>query len=328
MNSKSSNRWGKKYVDKRDWKKYNEKLVSRGEAYVSLDFLVSWKENVKKLNKHKRGRPYTYPDSLMIFMAYLHILLSIDYRGLQGFLKGLTKLVSFEVPFSVPHYSVICRRVNKLDLQIRDTLIPYRGEDVVISLDSTGVKISNRGEWMRQKWKVRRGWIKVHISVDNKGKQVVGIAATEEDTHDTKEFGNLVDQSIKNIDYAGGRVAQANGDGAYDSNDNFKKLEEHGILPTIKIRKQMPTFRSKNPRKKYAREFHELGYKNWRDKYGYGKRWYSEVPHSVVKRKCGEYVLATDKKNMYHEVMLKYLFYNSLIKYDECGLLPWQSYVI
>ncbi len=173
----------------------------------------------------------------MIFMAYLHILLSIDYRGLQGFLLGLNKLVSFDVPFSVPHYSVICRRVNKLDLQIRDTLIPYRGEDVVISLDSTGVKVSNRGEWMRQKWNVRRGWIKVHISVDNKGKQVVGIVATQEDTHDTEEFGNLVDQSIKNIDYAGGRIAQANGDGAYDSNDNFKKLEEHGILPTIKIRK-------------------------------------------------------------------------------------------
>ena len=136
--NKSNKRWGKKYEDKRDWKKYNEKLVSRGEAYVSMDFLRTWEGDVKKLNKHKRGRPYTYPASLMIFMAYLHILLDIDYRGLEGFLKGLSKLVSF----SVPHYSVICRRVNKLDIQIRDTLLPYRGEDIVISLDSTGVKVT------------------------------------------------------------------------------------------------------------------------------------------------------------------------------------------
>jgi hypothetical protein len=71
-----------------------------------------------------------------------------------------------------------------LDMQIRDTLFPYRGEDVVISLDSTGVKVTNRGEWMRQKWKIRREWIKVHISVDDKGKQVVGITTTEEDIHD------------------------------------------------------------------------------------------------------------------------------------------------
>jgi len=27
-------RWGKKYVDRRNWKKYNKKLVKRGEAYL------------------------------------------------------------------------------------------------------------------------------------------------------------------------------------------------------------------------------------------------------------------------------------------------------
>ncbi len=55
---------------------------------------------------------------------------------------------------------------------------------MVISLDSSGVKVTNRGEWMRQKWKVRRGC-------------------------------------------------------------------------------EGPTYRSKNPRKEYAREFREIGYKGW-----------------------------------------------------------------
>jgi hypothetical protein len=251
-------------------------------------------------------------------------LLGLDFRGLRGFLRGLRKLVGGS--FEVPHYSQICRRVNALDLRVADTLIPYEGKDVVVSLDSTGVKVTNRGEWMRRKWKVHKGWIKVHISVDDRGKQVVGISVTDDGTHDTREFGGLVEQSVENVKRAGGRrVAQAKGDGAYDSNDNFRKLEGLGIAPCIKIRGgAKPSAGSKNPRKKYAREFYELGYKGWRDKYGYGRRWYAEVPHSVVKRKCGEYVQATRKNNMYHEVKLKYLFCNALIKYDALGVLPWQ----
>ena len=100
------------------------------------------------------------------------MLLNIDYRGLKGFLRGLSRFISFDVP----DYTTICRRVNKVGIEIKKTLISFKDKEVVVSLDSSGV--TNRGEWMRQKWKVRRGWIKVHISVDDQNKQVVGIEAT------------------------------------------------------------------------------------------------------------------------------------------------------
>ena len=32
-------RWGKKREDKRDWKKYNEELVVRGEFLLDLDWV-------------------------------------------------------------------------------------------------------------------------------------------------------------------------------------------------------------------------------------------------------------------------------------------------
>jgi len=122
-----------------------------------------------------------------------------------------------------------------------------------------------------------------------------------------------------------GKVIQINADAAYDSNESFAKAEKYGVIPAIKVRKLPPTARSKNPRKKYAKEFHELGYEKWKDRYEYGKRWYSEIPHSVVKRKFGEFVRATKKENMYHEAKLKYIFYNAMIYYDMTGIPIWKK---
>ncbi|MDI6856416.1 MAG: transposase, partial [Candidatus Thermoplasmatota archaeon] len=142
--------------------------------------------------------------------------------------------------------------------------------------------------------------------------------------HDNEEFENLVDQSVENVEAKGGKVVQANADGAYNSNENFQKLNRRRIRLGIKIRRNVgPTFKTKKPRKKYAREFRKLGYERWRDKYDYGKRWYSESTFSAVKRKGGEYVRATKLENMFHEVKLKYLFYNALIQYDITNRTPW-----
>jgi len=43
----------------------------------------------------------------------------------------------------------------------------------------------------------------------------------------------------------------------------------------------------------------------------------------LPERLTGEYVSATEKINMYREVSMKFLFYNSMIKYDATGELPW-----
>ena len=278
-------RWEKKYEDKRNWREQREGV----------------------------GAPYVFHECLKVFLAYLHVLLNTNYRGRNGFLRGLSRLISFDVP----DYTTICRRVNKIAIEIKKTLISYKDKEVVVYLDSSGAKVTNRGEWMRQKWKVRRGWIKVHIAVDDKNKQVVGIEATDESISDTKEFKNLVGQSVENVEDKGGEVVQASADGAYDANDNFEFLEAHNIIPAIKIRKnEGPTYRSKNPRKGYAREFRELGYEGWRDKYKYGRRWYAESTFSAVKRKFGEFVRATKVKNMFNEIKLKYILYNAILKYD------------
>ena len=312
-------RWGR-YKDKRNWKEYNEQLVRRGELYLSLDFLKSWAKDLKRMNSGKVGAPFEYPEVFMTFLGFIHIMLGIDYRGLEGFVRGLRKFA--RVP--VPDYSTICRRVNALKLELVETLLDHEGEEVVISLDGSGIKVSNRGDWIRRKWKTRRGWIKVHLAVDKDKKQCVAIEVTDESVGDQERFKPLVGEAYRNIRAKGGRVVQANADGLYDTRDNFNALERMGITPCIKIRKNASTRARGCPlRKKHVREYRELGYKRWKKKYGYGFRWRAEGNFSAVKRLTGEHVMASKKANMYKEVVMKFLFYNSILKYDVKGEVPW-----
>ena len=64
----------------------------------------------------------------------------------------------------------IDRRINKLDIQVNNNKLG--GNDVVIAIDSTGIKVTNRGEWMRHKWhcKSGKGYLKIHVAVDISGR--------------------------------------------------------------------------------------------------------------------------------------------------------------
>jgi len=301
-------RWGKKYIDKRDWKETNEKYVKRGEFYLSLDFLDNWDYELRKMNKSKRGAPFQFPTPFILFMMIIHIMFKLPYRQEEGFLR---KLSTFIPQLKVADYTTIYKRGAKLDIQIKDTIF-VPSEDVVISIDSSGVKVTNRGEWMREKWRVHRGWIKVHLAVDTKKKQVVGIEVTDERVTDEEKFGGLVEQAESNL--GEGKVKRALTDGAYDTKDNHDLLGEKGIEDGIKIRKNASRkARGSKYRKKAVIEFQDLGYDRWKEKHGYGHRWSAEGTLSSVKRITGEYVTSTKTGNMFREVRMKFLFYNMLI---------------
>ena len=146
---------------KRNWKEYNEKLVRRGELYISLDFLENWDEELNRMNEDKVGRPFKFPQTFMHFLAFLPL------RQMEGFL--MRKLSEHVPKLKVADYSTICKRLRKLDFELPGNL----GEDLVVAVDSSGMKVTNRGEWIRHKWKTRKGWIKVHIAVDVKTKKLL-----------------------------------------------------------------------------------------------------------------------------------------------------------
>ena len=69
----------------------------------------------------------------------------------------------------------------------------YNDDYFVIAIDSTGIKVSNRGEWIRHKWNVKRGYLKIHVAVDIKRKRILSLNVTSEQVHDGKVLPELVD---------------------------------------------------------------------------------------------------------------------------------------
>jgi hypothetical protein len=211
-----------------NWRRYNQLLVRRGEE-VMLDFDVidSWQEELlEKMNDGKKVLSTNTQIHLFVqFLGYMRAYFHLAFRQTEGVV--VQAHAGKKVLPSIPNYSTISRRVvNKLDIKVNEKE-EVGNDDIVIAHDSTGIKVSNRGEWIRDKWwHVRRGYLKIHVAVDIRKKKVVSLQVTSEEVHDSsKMLKNLVKDASENNDVK--RVLAD--DGAYDSKKNFMYLSDNAI---------------------------------------------------------------------------------------------------
>jgi len=92
------------------------------------------------MNHKKEGNRYQYPESFTEALGYVHLYLGLPYRQTEGLIKS-----HLQSKTKTPTYSAIWKRVNRLHIKCN----PKLGKDIVIAIDSTGIKVANRGEWMR-----------------------------------------------------------------------------------------------------------------------------------------------------------------------------------
>ena len=95
----------------------------------------------------------------------------------------------------VPDYSTINRRVNKLQISLDESLIKSN-RAVSIAVDASGVKVHNGGDWIRQVWKVKKGYLKIHFAVNIKTGQVVSMDVSSEKMGNGKRLVNRVEESV------------------------------------------------------------------------------------------------------------------------------------
>jgi len=85
---------------------------------------------------------------------------------------------------------------------------------------------------MRHKWKVKRGYLKIHIAIDVKSKRILALEVTKEKVADGCRLRSLVKEASKHV-----KITKAIGDGGYDSKTNFRYLADRGIEPVIRVRR-------------------------------------------------------------------------------------------
>jgi len=140
------------------WPVYNQSLVRRGEILLGFDVINNWDIELKEMNKDKVGEPFHYPNTFLLLLGYAKVYFHLPYRQTEGIAQGHAK---GKVP-SIPDFTTICKkRINRLNIEIKDDGKNKEFEDeyIIIAIDSTGIKVTNRDQWMRDKW---------HTSKNNK----------------------------------------------------------------------------------------------------------------------------------------------------------------
>ncbi len=185
------------------------------------------------MNKNKRGKPFIFQDSFILVVGYIRYSFHLPYRQTEG----ITKATEKTLPRRSPSYGHIYKRINKLNVSINNGHVNKEDDDddddddgyIINAADSTAIKVTNRGQWINEKWNVlnRKGYyLKIHIAVNIKTKEILALEVTDEKVHDSsssmsKELVNDV------LDNPSIMIESVIADGAQDTNTNtnFQFLE-------------------------------------------------------------------------------------------------------
>lgn len=290
------------------------------------------------MNQGKEGGPYEVPDSFIKYLAFVRTRARLDYRTLEGFARTLIHNVKPGLRawgmkeeelarLKAPSFSQIRRRILHLHLDPKDVTLLQEGDEVSIILDASGVKVTNRSEWIRKHEGNRqsRGWLKLHLGIARETKQSTCVIVTTDAVGDVREGPALIRQGARNVRAQGAHPTRLLGDGGYDARKCFDACRNQGLRPVIRIRAGSGTKLKGGTfeRPQRVAEFNNLGCRDWAGYLSYGDRWHIEGKFGAIKRLTGEYVAAKRYRPMQKEVALKVWTHDALLYHDQTGRTPW-----
>ena len=277
----------------RRWEKYNESLVDRIEYLADLSFIKDNDRLLEEKNNGKIGHPYKVPDALIMYLARLRSIFSIPFRSLEGMLRSLAIITNIK---SIS-YSEIFRRIRRIKPELNNI-----NSKLDCIIDSTGYKITIRGDYLGHKWhRKRKGWIKLHVIISLKDVTVLSFTITDEHTHDSKAARKLLSKMKNNI-------LRIFGDRGYDSKYIYNMFGYNAIIPPRK--NAYTEFRGSPARTKIVRFIKKNSMEQWKENNSYGKRWLVEIYFSGLKRVMSEVIKAKKIEYIVQELALKVVYYN------------------
>jgi hypothetical protein len=129
-----------------NWSSYNLSLVGSGEILLGCDVINNWDIELKEMNNGKVGeQPFYYPNTFLILLGYAKVYFHLPCRQTK---EGITQArAKGKVP-SLPDFTTINRKINRLDIRIKDitdSSKEFKDEYIIIAIDSTRIKVTNRG---------------------------------------------------------------------------------------------------------------------------------------------------------------------------------------
>ena len=300
-------RWGKKYIDTRNWPRYNAQLVKRGEYLLDFDWVRNWDLELEKMNKNKVGRKYEYPNSLIKLQSIWHTH-RLPFRMIEGITMRLYEMA--QLP-ACNDYTTVNRRVNRLDV----TLDAPVGKKLAVFSDGSGFQAIDGGEYLRSKYgKKNRRWIQVIILGDPDTKEPVSfevkLIPNSEPDSAQRQLNDLIE--------AGVDIESFGGDGGFDKITLWEYLKRNRIRPIIKPDKNARDDSESSWRNINVKFRNENGYKKWASKLKYGTRWLAtEGIFSAIKRMFGEQLHAITEVGLEQEAKMKIWAYKIIKQYGE-----------
>jgi hypothetical protein len=160
---------------------------------------------------------------------------------------------------------------------------------VHLLVDSTGLKLCGRGEWLEEKHgtKRRRSWKVLHLATNADTGEIAASVLTDRDADDGSQVCFLLDQMD-------GPVASLTGDGAYDSDNVYAEVAARNANAAIIVPPRANAVPSgaaetiPTQRDAHLRCITERGRMGWQRASGYNNRALVEADVSRWKRVIGD----------------------------------------
>jgi len=279
----------------RDWGAIDAQHVASGRRLMDRAWVRHWHDELEAMNSGKRGRPYRFPRSLVRFASRLGL------RRLQGALASLLGSFGLEAP----DYTTLRKRL----LLDEDELTVPRSKEHVLAIDSTGLAVSRRSEWLRGR---NRGFVKLHAAVDVASGAFASYVVTDERTGDSRLLPTLVRQAQESLD---GRVVKVLADATYDARANFDFLDLQGIEAGINVRRRAnaKVQGGSMARSRVVREIKRVGVEVWKCEHGYSDRWTIERTFGGFKRMFDDAISSRSLDTMRSEIERNVIAYNAML---------------
>jgi len=277
-------------------------------------------DGLRDANRRRNGAPFLYADGLIMAAAAIRTALRIPYRQLSGMPESMLD------GRASPSYPVPCRRMQRPDVEVGGGTATVRDPDrrLVMVADATGLKQHRRGERVRHKWRMRRGFAKLHLPMDADTRQVLAAAVTGEKAGDAAQLPALLHTAVGEDRLPGAGEAG----GGYASRANAAECARLDVTPDIRLPASR-TARGRGsgdawglllrrqqgggPREAVGclpREERLENLRYRRSTVGYGTRWLAGTVISATRRMFGEDVMALKWPNMVREVAMRLALYN------------------